>query len=101
MVVIRNAKQTDLSFWLSLDRHIAESLLQKKIERQERYIAEDNNGNVGLLRYKLFLPACRAVAVGEDGDHVVFDLQHAALPAQIVRSQHFFIWYLAIWRNFR
>ena len=48
--MIRSAAVSDKAFWLSLDRHIREEELERKIGRGECFIMPDR----GILRYSFF-----------------------------------------------
>ena len=54
MTEIRYAEEKDKSFWLRLDRHLAEGEFSQKVARRQGYVLEEGGVPVGLLRYNLF-----------------------------------------------
>lgn len=54
MFAVRYAENEDKMFWLSLDRHIAERELLRKIASRECFVICDSEIPVGVLRYNLF-----------------------------------------------
>ena len=54
MTEIRYAEEKDKSFWLRLDRHLAEGEFTQKVARRQGYVLEEGGVPVGLLRYNLF-----------------------------------------------
>jgi len=51
---IRYAEKKDFTWLKENDVHISEEILETKIKSKEIYIVEENNKNIGLLRYNLF-----------------------------------------------
>ncbi len=65
---IRYAKETDMTFWLKLDKHIAEAELRKKIRDRQGYVLLERDNPVGILRYNLFwdnIPFCTMLYIAE------------------------------------
>ena len=54
MRTIRLATAADKPFWRTLDGHIAEAVLERKIALGECYVLEQDGAPVALLRYNLF-----------------------------------------------
>ena len=54
MFSVRYFSDSDIAFWLSLDKHISESELILKIRDNRGYIISDNELPVGIMRYNLF-----------------------------------------------
>lgn len=53
-MIIRYAEIADYLWLRKFDIHISEDVLKLKIEREEIYVAQDDNELVGWLRYNLF-----------------------------------------------
>ncbi len=65
---IHHVEGGDKGFWLSLDHHISESELDKKIRDKQGYVISVNNQPAGLLRYNLFwdnTPFCTLLFIHE------------------------------------
>lgn len=61
MKEIRYVKNSDKTFWYSLDKHLLEEEFDEKLRRNMGYIILNNGIPVGLLRYNLFwdnIPFC-------------------------------------------
>lgn len=54
MFKIRYATIDDIKFWNTVDKHISESELVKKIDSQRAYILLDENDVIGIMRFNLF-----------------------------------------------
>ena len=54
MLTIRHAEPEDKAFWFTLDKHIPNIELDRKIRDKMAYVLLENNMPVGLLRYNLF-----------------------------------------------
>lgn len=66
MISIRYVKNTDKSFWFSLDKHISKETLNQKIRDKQGYILMENDIPIALLRYNLFwdnIPFCTMLFV--------------------------------------
>jgi GNAT superfamily N-acetyltransferase len=48
------AQESNIAYWLTLDRHIAEDELRLKIKNKRCYIIKDDDRPIGILRYNLF-----------------------------------------------
>lgn len=65
---IRYVQGEDKAFWLSLDRHLVEAELDKKIRDRQGYVLWVDDRPVGLLQYNLFwdnTPFCTLLYVVE------------------------------------
>ena len=51
---IRYAEKMDFAWLKENDVHISEEILETKIKSKEIFIVEENNKNIGWLRYNLF-----------------------------------------------
>lgn len=61
MLEIRYVKLEDKTFWFRLDRHLPESVFERKVRDKSGYVLLENQTPVGLLRYNLFwdrIPFC-------------------------------------------
>ena len=61
MLEIRYVKLEDKTFWFRLDRHLPESVFERKVRDKSGYVLLENRKPVGLLRYNLFwdrIPFC-------------------------------------------
>lgn len=54
MFSLRFAQEKDLEFWISLDGHIREISLTRKLRNRECYILCSDGVDVGVMRYNLF-----------------------------------------------
>lgn len=54
MVNIRYVRESDESFWYSLDKHLLKTEFIKKVRDNMGYIIEKDGEPIGLLRYNLF-----------------------------------------------
>lgn len=54
MCEVRYATDSDIDFWVTLDKHIARDELLRKIRDRRGYIISDGGTPVGILRYNLF-----------------------------------------------
>ncbi|MCM1216333.1 MAG: GNAT family N-acetyltransferase [Lachnospiraceae bacterium] len=54
MLTIRYAEPGDKPFWFTLDRHISETELDRKIRDKMCYVLLEDDIPAGLLRYNLF-----------------------------------------------
>lgn len=54
MFQIRYATIEDIKFWFTLDKHISERELIKKMNSQRAYIILDENNAIGIMRFNLF-----------------------------------------------
>lgn len=54
MINMNYANESDLNFWLSLDKHLSKGELERKILQKQCYIIEYDGKRVGVLRYNLF-----------------------------------------------
>lgn len=65
---IRYVRDTDESFWFTLDKHLLFAEFQKKVRDKQGYILLQNGIPVGILRYNLFwdnTPFCTLLYVKE------------------------------------
>lgn len=70
MVEIRYVNRMDKEFWYCLDKHLPESEFENKVSNKRGYIIEEDNRQVGLLRYNLFwdnIPFCTMLYI--DGNY--------------------------------
>ena len=68
MLEIRLADQSDLPFWRTLDRHIAEDVLSRKLAGGECYVLTLDGERAAILRYNLFwdsVPFCTLLYVAD------------------------------------
>ena len=54
MLTIRYAEPGDKDFWITLDKHISDTELDRKIRDRMGYVLLEDNVPAGLLRYNLF-----------------------------------------------
>ena len=54
MFRITYATEQDIPFWFSLDKHIQQSELIRKIRDQRALIIQDDDTPIGIMRYNLF-----------------------------------------------
>jgi GNAT superfamily N-acetyltransferase len=54
MIEISYASESDCTFWLGLDRHIAESELRIKMANHRCYLIKKDSLAIGVMRYNLF-----------------------------------------------
>lgn len=54
MFKIDYATEMDIPFWKSLDMHLPESELRRKIEQKTCYIIKDDDKSIGVMRFNLF-----------------------------------------------
>ncbi len=54
MLTIRYAEPDDKAFWLTLDKHISDTELDRKIRDRMGYVLLQDDIPAGLLRYNLF-----------------------------------------------
>ncbi len=72
MLTIRYVEPGDKSFWFTLDRHISETELDRKIRDKMGYVLLEDNAPVGLLRYNLFwdnTPFCNLLYIAPSHQH--------------------------------
>lgn len=69
---IRPITQSDIPFWLTLDQHVSETELQRKVRDKMGFILLSDNKPIGILRYNLFwdnTPFCTMLYIKESFQH--------------------------------
>ena len=72
MLTIRYAEPDDKAFWFTLDKHISNTELDRKIRDKMAYVLLEDNMPVGLLRYNLFwdnTPFCNLLYIAPSHQH--------------------------------
>lgn len=54
MIYVTKATLADWSLLISLDTHLSKEKIKEKIERQEIFLAKENNKIIGFLRFNYF-----------------------------------------------
>ena len=54
MTKIKYVEISDKEFWYTLDRHLPEKEIEKKVNSKQGYVLLENDKPVGVLRYNLF-----------------------------------------------
>lgn len=75
MLTIRYAEPEDKAFWFTLDRHISETELDRKIRDKMGYVLLQDDTPAGLLRYNLFwdnTPFCNLLYIAPPCQHKGF-----------------------------
>ncbi|EOL46081.1 hypothetical protein RV11_GL001193 [Enterococcus phoeniculicola] len=54
MIFVTKATLADWSLLISLDTHLSKEKIKEKIERQEIFLAKENNKIIGFLRFNYF-----------------------------------------------
>ncbi len=68
-ISIRYVRTEDRSFWHSLDPHLAEAELERKVRDRQGYVLLADDRPAGILRYNLFwdqIPFCTLLILAED-----------------------------------
>ncbi len=69
MIEIRYLRNSDKSFWYTLDKHLPETEFENKVKTKRAYVLLEHTVPVGLLRYNLFwdsIPFCTMLYISEN-----------------------------------
>ena len=75
MIEIRYVKETDKSFWYSLDKHLSKDEFLKKVRDKQGYVLFEDSIPKGILRYGLFwdnIPFCNILYIKPDAQKCGF-----------------------------
>ncbi len=69
VIEIRYLRNSDKSFWYTLDKHLPETEFENKIKTKRAYVLLEDTVPIGLLSYNLFwdsIPFCTMLYISEN-----------------------------------